>query len=61
MMKGDGEMLLNGKTSPIAKGDVVPVLLREVHSFRNHGAQDLELLIIGVAAQKWVLDTEEVE
>lgn len=61
VMNGDGELLLNGMTAPITKGDVVPVLLREVHSFRNHGAQDLELLIIGVAAQKWVLDTEEVK
>ncbi|HET7214943.1 MAG TPA: cupin domain-containing protein, partial [Terriglobia bacterium] len=61
VMNGDGELLLNGKTAPITKGDVVPVLLGEVHSFRNNGSQDLELLIIGVAAQKWVLDTEEME
>jgi mannose-6-phosphate isomerase-like protein (cupin superfamily) len=60
VMNGDGELLLNEKTAPITKGDVVPVLLREVHSFRNHGSQDLELMIIGIATQKWVLDTEEV-
>jgi hypothetical protein len=38
----------------------VPVLLRQAHSFRNNGSANLELMIIGIAAQKWVLDTEEV-
>jgi len=60
VMDGDGELQLDGKTAPVTKGDVVPVLLREVHSFSNHDSQDLELMIIGVAAQKWVLDTELV-
>lgn len=61
VMNGDGVLLLNGKTAPVTKGDVVPVLLREVHSFRNTGSEDLELMIIGIAAQKWVLDTEQVK
>lgn len=60
VMNGNGEVELNGKTAAIAKGDAVPVLLREVHSFRNDGSEDLELMIVGIAAQKWVLDTEVV-
>ena len=35
----------------------VPVLLNEVHSFRNNGSQDLEFMIVGVASQKGVLET----
>jgi mannose-6-phosphate isomerase-like protein (cupin superfamily) len=58
VMNGSGEAQISGKTAPVTKGDVVPVLLRETHSFRNNGSEDLELMIIGIAAQKWVLDTE---
>jgi mannose-6-phosphate isomerase-like protein (cupin superfamily) len=61
VMNGNGEVELNNETAAIRTGDAVPVLLREVHSFRNNGSQDLELMIIGIAAQKWVLDTEEVK
>lgn len=61
VMDGNGQVQINGKTAPVTKGDVVPVLLRDIHSFRNNGSEDLELMIIGIAAQKWVLDTEEVK
>ena len=61
VMDGSGEVQVNEETAAVRKGDAVPVLLEEVHAFRNHGAQDLELMIIGIAAQKWVLDTEEVK
>jgi len=61
VMNGNGEVELNSETAAIRTGDAVPVLLRDVHSFRNNSSQDLELMIIGIAAQKWVLDTEEVK
>jgi mannose-6-phosphate isomerase-like protein (cupin superfamily) len=61
VMSGNGEVEVNGETAAIHNGDAVPVRLREVHSFRNNGAADLELMIIGIATQKWVLDTEEVK
>lgn len=61
VMDGSGEVQVNGQTASIRHGDAVPVLLNEAHSFRNDGPQDLELMIIGIAAQKWVLDTEEVK
>jgi mannose-6-phosphate isomerase-like protein (cupin superfamily) len=60
VMNGAGEVQVNGQTATITGGDAVPVHLREVHAFRNNGSQDLELMIIGIAAQKWVLDTEEM-
>jgi mannose-6-phosphate isomerase-like protein (cupin superfamily) len=52
---------VDGETAAIGNGDAVPVLLDEVHAFRNNGSQDLELMVIGIAIQKWILDTEEVE
>ena len=61
VMNGNGAAQVNGETATIRNGDAVPVLLDEVHAFRNNSAQDLELMIIGIAAQKWVLDTELVK
>jgi mannose-6-phosphate isomerase-like protein (cupin superfamily) len=61
VMSGNGEAQVNGETVPISNGDAVPVLLREAHAFRNNSSQAFELMIIGIATQKWVLDTEEVK
>jgi mannose-6-phosphate isomerase-like protein (cupin superfamily) len=58
VLQGDGEARVNDETAAIHKGDAVPVLLNELHSFRNSGSQDLELMIIGVASQKNVLETQ---
>ncbi|HYM09498.1 MAG TPA: cupin domain-containing protein, partial [Bryobacterales bacterium] len=58
VMDGEGTAEVNRETAPIRKGDAVPVLLNEDHSFRNSGSQDLEFMIVGVARQKGVLDTE---
>jgi mannose-6-phosphate isomerase-like protein (cupin superfamily) len=58
---GDGEVKVNNESAAIHKGDGVPVMLNEAHSFSNTGAQDLELMIIGIAMQKGVLDTVEVK
>jgi len=61
VLNGEGEAHINDETAPIRKGDAAPVLLNEAHSFRNNGSQDLEFMIVGVAAQKNVLDTVEGE
>jgi mannose-6-phosphate isomerase-like protein (cupin superfamily) len=61
VMKGAGEVQVNNEAAAIHDGDAVPVLLRDIHSFRNNGSADLELMIVGIATQKWVLDTEEVK
>jgi mannose-6-phosphate isomerase-like protein (cupin superfamily) len=58
ILNGDGEAMVNNETVPIHKGDAVPVLLNEVHSFKNSGPQDLEFMIIGIASQKGILETE---
>ncbi|MGH9404036.1 MAG: cupin domain-containing protein [Terriglobia bacterium] len=61
VMNGSGEAQVNEETAAIRSGDAVPVRLGEAHAFRNNGSRDLEIMIIGIAAQKWVLDTEEVK
>ena len=55
VLNGDGEVTVAGETQPIHKGDAVPVLLNEQHSFKSIGA-DLELMIIGITTKKGVLD-----
>lgn len=59
VLNGEGEVTVAGETAAIRKGDAVPVLLNEPHSFKGTGAQGLELMIIGVASQKGVLETTE--
>lgn len=61
VMNGNGQAQVNAETAAIKSGDAVPVRLGEVHAFRNDSPADLELMIIGIAAQKWVLDTEVVK
>ena len=58
VLNGDGEVRVNGETAAIHKGDAVPVRFNEAHSFTSNGPADLELMIVGIAAQKNVLDTE---
>ena len=61
VISGDGEAKVNSETAAIHKGDGIPVMLNEAHSFTNTGTQDLELMIIGIAMQKGALDTVEVK
>src|ERR1700683_2498225 len=58
VLNGEGQARVNDETAPIHKGDGVPVLLNEAHSFKNTGSQDLEFMIVGIAAKKGVLETE---
>jgi mannose-6-phosphate isomerase-like protein (cupin superfamily) len=57
VLNGDGQAQVNGETAEIHKGDAVPVLLNEIHSFHNNSPGDLEFMIVGIATQKGVLDT----
>ena len=52
VMNGEGEAQVKGETAPVRKGDAIPVLLNEPHSFRNTGSGDLEFMIVGVASSK---------
>lgn len=58
VLDGDGEARVGGETAPIHKGDAIPVVMNEPHSFVNKGPHDLEFMIIGVSTQKNALDTE---
>jgi mannose-6-phosphate isomerase-like protein (cupin superfamily) len=58
VMNGNGTFQLNDETHAIVKWDAVPVRFNEAHSITNTGTEPMELLIMGVAAQKNVLDTE---
>ena len=57
VLSGEARAQVNGETAVIHKGDAVPVLLNEIHAFKNTSSVDLELMIIGIAAQKGVLET----
>jgi mannose-6-phosphate isomerase-like protein (cupin superfamily) len=61
VISGDGEARVNGETAAIHKGDGIPVMLNEPHSFVNNGSQDLELMIIGIAMQKGALETVDMK
>jgi mannose-6-phosphate isomerase-like protein (cupin superfamily) len=59
VLNGSGAARVNEETAPFEKDDGLAVLLNDVHSFENTGSGDLELIIVGVAAEKWKLDTVE--
>jgi mannose-6-phosphate isomerase-like protein (cupin superfamily) len=61
VMAGEGVARVNEESAPIKKGDAIPLLLGDVHSFENNGAGDLEFLIIGIAREKGKLDTVDVK
>lgn len=60
VINGVGSVKVNQETAAIGKGDAVPVFLNEVHSFQNTGTEPLEMMVVGVARQKWALDTINV-
>ena len=61
VLDGAGTVTINGESAVIKKDDGVRVALGDIHSFANGGASDLELIIIGAATEKWILDTEDIE
>ena len=61
VITGDGTAKVNGESAAIHKGNAVPVLLNDVHSFENTGAGDLEFMIVGIARTKWALDSTDVK
>ena len=56
VLNGDGEATVGGETATIHKGDAVPVLFNETHSFAG-GANGIELMILGISSKKDVIDT----
>jgi mannose-6-phosphate isomerase-like protein (cupin superfamily) len=58
VLNGSGNVRVGSETEPIHKGDAVPVRFNEAHSFSSDAGSELELMIVGVSAQKNALDTE---
>jgi len=58
VLNGSGQVQVGAQTETIHKGDAVPVRFNEPHSFTANGSDALELMIVGIAAQKNNLDTE---
>jgi mannose-6-phosphate isomerase-like protein (cupin superfamily) len=61
VINGEGEASVGGESTPIRKGDAIPLQLSDPHAFRNTGQTDLEFMILGIAAQKGVLDVQEMD
>ena len=61
VLRGSGQARVDGESAAIQQDDALPVRFHEAHSFENTGSQDLQLLVIGVAAEKWKIDTSVVE
>ena len=60
VINGTGMAEVGKEPAAIKKGDAVPVLLNDSHSFENTGLGDLEFLIVGVAREKGKLDTVDL-
>jgi mannose-6-phosphate isomerase-like protein (cupin superfamily) len=58
VLNGDGEARVDNETAEIHKGDAVPIRINQAHSFSADGPSDLELMIVGIATQKDLLDTQ---
>jgi mannose-6-phosphate isomerase-like protein (cupin superfamily) len=61
VMNGAGLARVGEESVQIRKGDAVPVLLEDAHSFENGGGADLEFLIVGVAREKGKLDSVDLK
>jgi mannose-6-phosphate isomerase-like protein (cupin superfamily) len=61
VLAGSGLARVNDESAAFKKDDGLAILLDDVHSFENTGGADLELIIVGVAVEKWKLDTVEVK
>jgi mannose-6-phosphate isomerase-like protein (cupin superfamily) len=61
VINGEGEVTVGSETAALTKGDAVPLQLNDPHAVRNTGKDDLEFMILGIAAQKGVLDVQEMD
>jgi uncharacterized RmlC-like cupin family protein len=60
VMSGNGEITIDDQSAPVKAGDAIPITAREAHGLANNGSEPLEVIIIGIAAHKGVLDTTDV-
>ncbi len=62
VMNGQGTVRIGDEMVSIRKGDAIPVLMNDVHSFENtEQTGELEFMIVGVAREKGRLDTVDVK
>jgi mannose-6-phosphate isomerase-like protein (cupin superfamily) len=52
VISGAGLLEVAGQQATISEGDAIPIRLQESQSFTNQSEMDLELLVIGIAANK---------
>ncbi len=55
-MHGEGKITVNGETLPANQGDAIPILAKQPHALENTGTQEIEVIIVGVALEKGVVD-----
>ena len=60
VIKGEGNIKVNGEMAAVRTGDAIPILAKEAHALDNTSGQDLEVIVVGVALEKGVLDTTDV-
>ncbi|MBM3736551.1 MAG: cupin domain-containing protein [Acidobacteria bacterium] len=56
VISGEGKVTIGKEQATVKAGDAVPVFLGEMKSFENTGTGKLEMMVVGVARTKWVLD-----
>ena len=61
VLRGSGKVRLDGETADLRQDDSLPVFFNEVHGFEASPDDDLQLLVIGVAQEKWKIDASIVE
>jgi mannose-6-phosphate isomerase-like protein (cupin superfamily) len=60
VIKGKGKVYVNDEWADIAYGDAVPVKAGEIHSLESSAAEQLEVVIYGIALEKGKLDVVDV-
>jgi len=61
VINGEGTTQVNDESAPLKKGDALPILVKDVHSFANTGSADLEFIVYGVALEKGKLDIADAK
>lgn len=59
ILSGNGRSTVNGRTSDVRAGDVIPCTLHDSHGIYNNTALDLHLFVVMVALEKGKLDNTD--
>lgn len=61
VMDGEGTARVNDETASVKKGDAIVMAPGDAHSFENTSGGPLELMVVGVAMEKFKLDSVNVK